>query len=229
MSRHVSGKRPDAVIGRLVVLVLARRLDGANCRDVSGRAGQPRQLHAHRPIPGHGRPHMGDGAEGLLVRLDLGEGQPRCIIGADMDILPAPTAFGLACPVACDTVAGAPELAKTREIEVDHVAGRLAFIAPHRPGRLQIASPRKDPPCAAPGSRGRRHARAGSNMRPRQAFTAQGIDPLRDIIRRRTAQSMRTRPAVLQTLSAIMLKPLPTQRAQSGILTHVHSIPPEQC
>lgn len=46
-------------------------------------------LDAQLCIPGHRRLQMRDGAGGLLVRMDLGEGGAGRIVDADMDMLPS--------------------------------------------------------------------------------------------------------------------------------------------
>src|SRR5438874_705104 len=90
----------------------------------------------------HGRLEEGSGAVDLLVRLDLGEGDARVIVNADVDELPADAAaVDLAGAIAGDAVAAPVEPSEIIAIAVDHLAGRGALIAARRLGRLQVADP----------------------------------------------------------------------------------------
>ena len=66
-------------------------------------------------------------------------------------------------------------LPQALDIKVDHVAGMVALIAAHGLGRLQIAKPRKTRAAQNPADGGRRNPGLCGDMRPCQAFTAQGV------------------------------------------------------
>jgi hypothetical protein len=66
-------------------------------------------------VVGHGRLEEGHRATGLLIGLDLGEGDPGMVVDADMDELPADAAaVALARTVAGDAMADTLETAELR-------------------------------------------------------------------------------------------------------------------
>lgn len=108
---------------------------------------------------------MGDGTDGFLIRMDLGEGQPRGIVNADMDLFPTESpAVGLAFAIPCDPVPGALEPPQALEIEVDQFARVGAFVAAYRFGRSEIAQAAQTGAAQNPTDRGRRNAGLVSDM-----------------------------------------------------------------
>ena len=84
----------------------------------------------------------GDRAALLLAGHDLGEGDTRVIVDADVDILPThPAAVALSSTVACDAVADPIELAQFFDVDVDELARLVALIALRRLGRFERAEP----------------------------------------------------------------------------------------
>ncbi len=63
---------------------------------------------------------------------NLGEGQPRGIIDADLGIFPARAARLALLRIAGDAVARAGEFARIFSVEMDPVSGMLSLIAAHR-------------------------------------------------------------------------------------------------
>ena len=71
----------------------------------------------------------------------VGEGDARGVVDADIDELPAGAftsgpCVALPAAVAGDAVADLAEAAELLDVDVDELAGVLAFVAPHRLGRL---------------------------------------------------------------------------------------------
>src|SRR3970282_2060145 len=101
----------------------------------------------------------GDGAPFLLVGHDLGEGDARGVVDADMDKFPADAAaVALAGAIAGDAVAAPVEAAELLDVDVDHLAGRFALVANDRRGRLQILDPAQAQSPQNPADRCRRDA-----------------------------------------------------------------------
>jgi hypothetical protein len=89
-------------------------------------------------IVSHGRLEEGNCTIGLLVGLDLGEREAGVIVDADVDELPADAAtVALAGPITGDPMTNFVETTQLSNVDVDDLAGMLAFIATHRLGRLQ--------------------------------------------------------------------------------------------
>jgi len=64
------------------------------------------------------------------------------VVDADMDELPTQaSAMAVADPIAGDAVAGLRETTELFDIDMNDLAGRGAFIAAHRLGRLQVTYP----------------------------------------------------------------------------------------
>ena len=60
------------------------------------------------------------------------------VVDGDMDVFPADASVvALAGAVTRDAVADPVESAELFDVDVDHLAGLLAFIASHRLGRLE--------------------------------------------------------------------------------------------
>jgi len=126
----------------------------------------------------HSRLEKGNGAVGLLIRLDLGESYAGVIVDADMDELPADAAaVALANPIAGDAMADPIETTELFDIDVDHLARCGALIAARRLGRLQVAYPVQTQPPQDAADGGRRDAGFRGNLLAGVALTAQGLDP----------------------------------------------------
>ena len=86
--------------------------------------------------PDHGSLQEGDGRVLALVGQDLGIGQTRPIIDADVDKLPADTASPTPV-VAGDAMANGTDSAKLLDVEVQELARKLLFVATDRLGGLK--------------------------------------------------------------------------------------------
>ena len=76
----------------------------------------------------------------FVVWHDVGEAEAGVVVDADMDELPTDaTAVALSGPITGDAMADLVEAAEFLDIDVDHLAGSLSFVAAHRFGRLQVA------------------------------------------------------------------------------------------
>ncbi len=74
----------------------------------------------------------------LLVGQDLAEGDTGVVVDANVQILPADaSSVALAGAVAGDAVARSVEAAELLDVDVDELAGVLAFVAPYRLGRFE--------------------------------------------------------------------------------------------
>jgi hypothetical protein len=80
-----------------------------------------------------------DGALLFLVGQDLREGDAGSVVDADMDELPAGAAGLALLRIAGDAMADLAEAAKLLDVDMDHLAGVLALVAPDRLGRLDVA------------------------------------------------------------------------------------------
>ena len=75
-------------------------------------------------VIGDRRFEMGDGARAFFIGMDLGEGDARGVIDADVDVLPAVSLLalaprcGLAGPIARDAMADPFEAAELLDVEV---------------------------------------------------------------------------------------------------------------
>jgi ApbE superfamily uncharacterized protein (UPF0280 family) len=77
------------------------------------------------------------GADRLLIGLDLGEGDARGVVAADMAELPADApAVALASAVAGDAVAHVLKTPKFLDVDMDQLAGLFPLVALHRLGGL---------------------------------------------------------------------------------------------
>lgn len=62
------------------------------------------------------------------------------IVDADVDELPADApVVALSGSIAGDAMADLVEAAQLLDVDVDHLAGAIAFVPAHRLGRLQVA------------------------------------------------------------------------------------------
>ena len=102
----------------------------------------------HDPLGGDAGPGMvGDGGleEGhgcflAFARQDRHMGDPRVVVDADMDELPAGTACRIAA-VARDPVSDTFDAAEFLDVDVDQLTRTVAFMASHRFSRLQGCQP----------------------------------------------------------------------------------------
>ena len=90
-------------------------------------------------------------AAGALALHDPAEGDTGSIVDTDVDVFPArpftaATQVTLAGSITGDAMAYSVELAELFDVDVDQFAGMVALIAPHRPGRFQIAHPVQSQP-----------------------------------------------------------------------------------
>ena len=111
--------RPASVAGLAEgVAAIGRAVVGHDPLDGDAEAGEPGQ----RPL------EEGHGALLALVGQDLGVGEARGVVDADVQEVPADAAL-LAAPVAGDAVADAVDPAELLDVEVDQLAGPLALVA----------------------------------------------------------------------------------------------------
>ena len=83
-----------------------------------------------------------------LVGQYLREGDARSVVDADMNELPAHAAtVGLAGAIAGDAVANPFKSPELLDVDVDHVAGMLAFVAADRLGLVPKSSLQTRQPC----------------------------------------------------------------------------------
>lgn len=106
------------------------------------------------------------------------EGEAGSVVDADMDELPAGAAGLALLRIAGDAMADLAEAAKLLDIDVDHLAGVLALVAPDRFGRLDILEPRQSDTLENPADRGGRHADLHGDVLAGQPPSAQGADAL---------------------------------------------------
>ena len=147
---------------------------------------------------------VGDGSGGLFIGMDLGEGDARGVVDADVNALPADAArLALAGPVAGHAVSGPLEAAELLDVNVDHVARMGVFIAARGRGRIEVAGPAEpcSPQDAADG--GRRNAAAAGDLAPRKALAAQVDDRLHNRAGRGAMQPVRTRGALFQSFRSL--------------------------
>ena len=81
-------------------------------------------------------------AFGLLIGQDIGEGDVRGIVDADVNMFPADTAaVGLAGAVTGDAVAGVLKAAQGLDVEMDQLARCFALVTTRRLGRFEALQP----------------------------------------------------------------------------------------
>ena len=102
-----------------------------------------------------------------------------------MDELPADAAaVALAGAVAGDAVAYPIELAELFDVDVDQLAGVLAFVAAYRLGGFQGAELVQAEPLQNPADGGRRDPNFGGDRLAGQPLPPQRFDPLDERLRR---------------------------------------------
>ncbi len=89
------------------------------------------------------------------------------IVNTDVDELPADAAaVALTGVIAGDAVADLVEAAELFDVDVDHLARRLALITAHRLGRLQVAHPVQSQAAQDAAYGGRRHPTSAAMCLP---------------------------------------------------------------
>ena len=125
---------------------------------------------------------------------------------ADVDELPADAAaVALAGAVAGDAVADLIELAELFDVDVDQLARPLALVSAGRLGRLEGAQLVEAQALEDAADGGRRDADFGGDRLAGQALAAQRFDALDHGLRRRLAQPIGPRAAILQAGQAFGL------------------------
>jgi hypothetical protein len=124
------------------------------------------------------------------------KGDPRGVVDADVDELPA-RAAGFPLPsVAGDAVTDGLEAAELVDVEVDQLARLLPLVAAHRLGRLEGAEPAEAQALQDAAHGGRRDAELESDRLAGPALPPQVPDPRSDPLWSRPVQAMRSRRAV---------------------------------
>ena len=99
------------------------------------------------------------------------------IFDADVHVFPAhAAAVALASAIAGDAVADLVELAELFDVDVDQLAGMLAFITTNRRGRLQCAELVEPTPPQDAADGGGRDTDLGGNLFAGVALSAQSLD-----------------------------------------------------
>src|SRR6266852_6612791 len=123
-----------------------------------------------------------------------------------MDELPADaTGVALALAVAGDAVADLIELAEFLDIDVDHLARPIPFVATGRRGRLQGTQLVEPQLLENTAHGGGRDAGLGGDLLAGPALAAQAFNTVDDGLRCRLIQTMRPRVAILQAGKAFLL------------------------
>src|SRR5262249_35331895 len=124
-----------------------------------------------------------------------------------MEELPADAAaVALTLTVAGDAVAYLIELAELFDVEMDHLAGLLAFISPGWPGWLQGAQLAQPQALEHTAHRRRRDADSGGDLLARHALAAQAFDALDHLWRGRLSQPLRPPDRILEPDQAFLLE-----------------------
>ena len=97
-----------------------------------------------------------------------------------------------------DAVADTLDSAELLDIDVDQFARPLPLVAPHRLGRLQVTQPAEPQAAQDAADGGGRDAELRGDRLAGLALAPQALDPRHHRRRRRPAQTMRPRRAVLQ-------------------------------
>ena len=116
-----------------------------------------------------------------FVRQNLGEGEARGVIDADVDELPAEPfaarpSVALTPAMACDAMSDLLEAAEFLDVEVDHLAGMGALVPADRLSRLQRFQRVEAQPAQDAADRGRGDADVACDLLSGVALTAQGLD-----------------------------------------------------
>src|SRR5258707_2861730 len=115
-----------------------------------------------------------------------------------MEELPSDAAaVALALAVAGDAMADLVEFAELFDVDVDHLAGLLALVAARRLGRFQGAQLVEAQALEHAADGGGRDADGDGDLLAGHALAAQAFDALDHLRRRRLAQPMGPRAAIL--------------------------------
>ncbi len=122
-----------------------------------------------------------DCAGGFLVRQDLGEGDARGVIDADVDELPtdpfaARPSVALTPAIARDAMSDLLEAAEFFDVEVNHLAGMGALVSANRLRRLQRLQRVEAQPAQDAADGGRADADFACDLLSGVALTAQSLD-----------------------------------------------------
>ena len=167
----------------------------------------------------------------LLVGVDFHVGQTRCVVDADVHVIPAGALAAVAAGAATeDSVPGAAtDPAQFLDVDVDQLAGPLALVAV---GRLDRLKPRELAQADAGQhgrDRGKRHRQTQRDLRGSHPQPAQGGDQLDAFLRRAMRNRIGSGGAVQQpgpALIAIAPYPLGARAvADSGGLGRLRQRP----
>ena len=116
-----------------------------------------------------------EGGGGCFGGVDVAVGEPGFVVDAGEEVVPACFAFGAARPPGVG-VSGSLDAAELFDVDVDQLAGSLAFVADHRLPRFGVE------PGDAVAAEDRVHRRDGqaelpaNRVRPRSQLAARGKD-----------------------------------------------------
>src|SRR5690606_13646340 len=106
-------------------------------------------------IVGYRRRKEGDRTFLAFIGQDLAEGDARMIVDGDVDELPADaSAIGLAGAITGDAVTDPLKSSELLDIDMDHLAGTIAFVAPDGLGRFEGPQTRQPRPFQHPADGG---------------------------------------------------------------------------
>ena len=109
---------------------------------------------------------------------------------------PTPAAVALTLAVAGDAVADPVEATEFFDVDMDHLAGLVALVTPHRHGRLKGIDAVETQPLENAADSSRRDRKLGSDLLSGAAGSTQRLDLLDDRLGRGLAQPMRPRAAI---------------------------------
>ncbi len=115
-------------MAQAVALTSGSELMGAVAGAIIGH--DPLGLDAEGSEVSQGAFQEEDGAVLAFIGHDLGEGEARGVIDADVDELP-PGAPDLVAPIMGDAMTGAHDATELLDVEVEQLAGELALVADH--------------------------------------------------------------------------------------------------
>jgi hypothetical protein len=151
-------------------------------------------------VVGHRGFQEGDSAAFAFVFLDLGIGDARGVVDADMDVLPthAP-AVALSSTITGDAMSYVVEPAEFLDVDMDELAGMFTLVTAHRLGRFQRGQPIEAQTPQNATDRGCRDAQFGSDLLASAALTPEAFDLGDDRRRRWPMQPMGPRTAIKQS------------------------------
>ena len=159
---------------------------------------------AQAQVVGDGGFEEGDGADGLLVGIDLREADARGIVDDDMHELPADAArVGVPGAIRGDAVADAFEAAELLDVDVDEPTRLVILVAPSRFGWLEVAHPGKPGPLEHPADGGWRDPKLKRDVLAGEPLPAKGHDLLDPAGWRRPVQPVRSGRTIRKTSRAL--------------------------